>query len=157
MNIGIIIYSQTGNTKSVAKKLQDKLAADGHVAEIVQLETVEKVHPGMKDIQLVSLPNVESYDVLVFGSPVQAFSLSVVMKSYLSQMDSLQGRKVALLVTQFFPFPFMGGNQAVGIMQQLCEKKGLNICSTEIIHWSRPNRVKNIEEGVARLSESIRA
>ena len=29
MNIGIIVYSQTGNTLSVAKKLEEKLSATG--------------------------------------------------------------------------------------------------------------------------------
>jgi len=37
MKIGIIVYSQTGNTLSVAEKLKEKLAVAGHSAEIEQV------------------------------------------------------------------------------------------------------------------------
>lgn len=156
MNIGIIIYSQTGNTNTVATKLQERFLENGHVAEIVQLKALGEVRPGMKDIQFQSLPDVEQYDVLVFGSPVQAFTLSSVMKCYLSQLDSLKGKKVALLVTQFFPLPFMGGNQAVARMKQICEEKGASIYTAEIINWSRRRRDLNIIDCVSRMSHSLK-
>lgn len=155
MNIGIIIYSQTGNTNTVVNKLKERLSANGHVAEIVQLKVLGEVHPGKKDIQFQSLPGVEQYDVIVFGSPVQAFTLATPMRCYLEQLDSLIGKKVALLVTQFFPYPFLGGNQAIRRMKQICEEKGARICVAEIINWSRRRRDVNITEVVERLSDSL--
>jgi flavodoxin len=154
-NIGIVIYSQTGNTKSVAGQLQEKLLASGHGADIIPLQVVGEVKPGMKDIQFHSLPGVEQYDVLVFGSPVQAFSLSSVMSSYLSQVDSLKRKNVALLVTQFFPYPFMGGNQAMSRMKQICEEKGAQVCGSQIINWSKRSRDQNIVKSVELLVNNI--
>jgi len=153
MKIGIILYSQTGNTYSVSLKLKEKLITAGHSVDIERLKVVGEVRPGTKDVKLEMLPDTEPYDVLVFGSPVQAFSLSSVMASYLTQIVSLQGKKVALLVTQFFPFPWMGGNRTAGQMKKICESKGAVICGAEIINWSNPSREKRITEVVEKLSK----
>jgi len=40
VNIGIIVYSKTGNTLSAAQKLQEKLVAHGHVVNIEQITAV---------------------------------------------------------------------------------------------------------------------
>ncbi|GAI77538.1 unnamed protein product, partial [marine sediment metagenome] len=106
-----------------------------------------------KDIKFETLPDAEPYDALVFGSPVQAFSLSSVMASYLGQIASLQGKKVAFLVTQFFPFPWMGGNRTAGQMKKICESKGAAVCGAEIVNWSNLSREKRITEVVEKLSK----
>jgi flavodoxin len=153
MNIGIILYSETGNTYSVSLKLKEKLVRAGHSANIERLKVIGKVKPGIKDIKFESLPDIELYDALVFGSPVQAFSLSSAMTAYLSQIKSLQGKKVAFLVTQFFPFPWLGGNRTIGQMKKICESKGVTICGTAVVNWSKPSREKQITEMVEKLSK----
>jgi len=40
MNIGIIVYSWSGNTLSVAEKLQEKLSAAGHSVALEQVSVV---------------------------------------------------------------------------------------------------------------------
>ena len=153
MNIGIILYSETGNTYSVSQKLKEKLVKAGHSANIERLKVIGKVKPGIKDIKFESLPDIELYDALVFGSPVQAFSLSSAMATYLSQIKSLQGKKVAFLVTQFFPFPWLGGNRTIGQMKKACESKGATVCGTAVVNWSKPSREKQITEMVEKLSK----
>jgi len=153
MKIGIILHSQTGNTYSVSLKLKDKLITAGHSVNIERLKVVGEVRSGTKDVKFEMLPDTEPYDVLVFGSPVQAFSLSSVMASYLTQIVSLQDKKVALLVTQFFPFPWMGGNRTAGQMKKICESKGAAVCGAEIVNWSNPSREKRITEVVEKLSK----
>ena len=153
MNIGIILYSETGNTYSVSQKLKEKLVKAGHSVNIERLKVIGKVNPGKKDIQFESLPDIEPYDALLFGSPVQAFSLSSTMTAYLSQIKSLQDKKVAFLVTQFFPFPWLGGNRAIGQMKKICESKAAAACGAEIVNWSNPSREKRITEVVEKLSK----
>lgn len=109
MNIGIILYSETGNTYSVSQKLKEKLVKSGHSANIERLKVIGKIHSSTKDVKFETLPNIEPYDALVFGSPVQAFSLSSAMTAYLSQLKPLKDKKVAFLVTQYFLFPWLGG------------------------------------------------
>jgi len=153
MNIGVILYSQTGNTYSVSLKLKEKLITAGYSVDIERLKIVGEVRSGIKGIKFEKLPDAEPYDALVFGSPVQAFSLSSVMASYLTQIASLQDKKVAFLVTQFFPFPWMGGNRTVGQMKKICESKGAVVCGAEIVNWSNPSREKRITEVVEKLSK----
>ena len=153
MNIGIIIYSETGNTYSVSQKLKEKIVKAGHSVNIERLKVIGKVHPSTKDVKFESLPDIEPYDALVFGSPVQAFSLSSAMTAYLSQIKSLLDKKVAFLVTQFFPFPWLGGNRTIGQMKKICESKGATICGAAVVNWSKPSREKQIAEMVEKLSK----
>jgi len=153
MNVGIILYSETGNTYSVSQKLKEKLVKAGHSVNIERLKVIGKVKPGTKDIKFETLPDTDSYDALVFGSPVQAFSLSSVMTAYLSKIKSLQDKKVAFLVTQYFPFPWLGGNRAIGQMKKIGESKGAIVCGTAVVNWSKPSREKQITEMVEKLSK----
>ena len=153
MNIGIILYSETGNTYSVSQKLKEKLVKSGHSVNIERLKVIGKIHPSTKDVKFETLPNIEPYDALVFGSPVQAFSLSSAMRAYLLQTKSLQDKKIAFLVTQSFPFPWLGGNHAIGQMKKICESKGATIRGTAVVNWSKPSREKQISEIVEKLSK----
>jgi len=155
MNIGMIIYSQTGNTYSVAMKLKEKLSAAGHSVDVERLKVVGGYRPGMKDIRFETLPNVGQYDALVFGAPVEAFSLSPVMTSYLKQIASLQNKKVACLVTQAFPYPWLGGNRAIGQMRKICEPKGATVCGSGVVNWMSSRRDQKITEVTDRLSRSF--
>lgn len=152
MKIGIIIHSQTGNTNLVAQKLRDELRISGHWVNIEKLKVVGELRPGAKDIQFEKVPALNQYDAIIFGSPVQAFSLSPVMKSYLDNITSLNSKKVVFLLTQFFPYPWMGGNHAIRQMKKICESKGAVVCGTAIINWSRPSRAKKIISSVGKIS-----
>ena len=152
MNIGIIVYSQTGNTLSVAEKLKEKLTAGGHTASLEKVTVAGGRKPGDRSFQLETLPDAGPYDALVFGSAVEAFSLSPVLTAYLKQIGSLQGKKVACLVTQFFPYPWMGGNRAIRRMRKLCESKGAAVCGSGVVNWAKFRRDKTTAKVVDRLS-----
>lgn len=152
MNIGIIIYSQTGNTNSVALKLKEKLSAAGHSVGIEQIEISGELGPRATNFQLKRKPDVDTYDALVFGAPVQAFSLSPAMKSYLMQMASLKGKKVACFVTKHLPFYWTGGNQAVNKMEKICKSKDGTVCGSGVVIWSSAHRDHKITEVVEKLS-----
>ena len=151
MDIGMIVYSQTGNTHSVATKLQEKLSAAGHSVTLERIEVIGDVSPGQA-VQFKTLPDAGKYDALVFGSPVQAFSLCQAMVDYLKQVTSLQDKKVACLVTQAFPFPWLGGNRAVGQMKKACESKGATVCGSGIVNWMKKSREQQIVQVVDQLS-----
>lgn len=152
MNIGIIVYSQTGNTLSVAKKLEERLSAAGHSANLEQVTVAGGRKSGDRDFRLEALPDAGRYDALVFGSAVEAFSLSSVMTRYLKQVGSLQGKKVACLVTQFFPYPWMGGNRAIRQMRKLCEARGATVLGSGVVNWAKSRREKTTTRAIDRLS-----
>lgn len=151
MNIGIIVYSQTGNTYSVALKLKEKLAAVGHAVTLERIEVAGEVTPG-KPVQFKMLPDAGPYDALIFGAPVQAFSLCQPMSGYLKQVASLQGKKVACLVTQGLPYAWLGGNRAIRQMSRLCEAKGATVCGAGIVNWMNKRREQQIADVVDQLS-----
>jgi len=152
MNIGIIIYSQTGNTNSVALKLKEKLSTAGHSVGIEKIEISGELGPRATNFQLKTRPDVDKYDALVFGAPVQAFSLSPAMKSYLMQIASLKSKKVACFVTKHLPFYWTGGNQAINKMKKICESKDGTVCGSEMVIWSSAHREKKITDMVEKLS-----
>lgn len=151
MNIGIIVHSQTGNTHSVGRKLQEKLEQQGHSVTVELLDTAnDEVGGSGGEPDLGGLFDIDRYDALVFGSPVQAFSLAPVMTVYLSQLPSLDNMDIACFVTKQLPFYWTGGNRAIAAMKRICEEKGGRVVGTEVVFWSR--REKSIRDCVENLS-----
>ncbi len=153
MKIGIIIHSHSGNTLSVAQKIKDRLAAAGHSVNLEQVTAVNGDPKEARNVQLKDIPDTSKYDLLIFGAPVWAFSLSPVMKLYLSQLPSMQGKKIGCFVTQQLRFRFMGGNNAISQMKKACQSKGGSIYETGIVNWSHKQREARIEEVVQKLGE----
>jgi len=151
VNIGIVVYSQTGHTHSVAMKLKEKLTQAGHTVQYERIQPIGESGPGTRQVQLEALPDLEPYEALVFGSPVQGFSLAPAMSAYMKQLPSLQGKPVVLLVTQHLPFAFLGGNRAVGSMKKACEAQGATVRGSGIVHWSKGDLEQQITNVVEKL------
>ena len=156
MNIGIIVYSQTGNTLQVAEKLTKRLIGEGHSVNLEQVTVVGVRTPQTTRFELETQPDASSYDTIIFGSAVEGFSLSPVLSRYLNNIGSLQGTKVACLVTEFFPFPWMGGNRAIRQMKKTCQSKGASIRATGIVNWGiKSRRDKTMAVAVNKLSKAF--
>ena len=154
MRIGIFVHSQTGNTYGVALKLKEQLTTNGHTVDLERLNIPDAVQPGTA-VTFAALPDFQKYDALVFGAPVQGFSLSPGMTSFLQQVGPIQNKKAACLMTQHFPYPWMGGNRAIGQMKTLCESKGATPCATAIVNWKNKRREQQIANGIARICASL--
>lgn len=155
MKIGIIIHSQTGNTYSVGMRLRDSLTVAGHTARLERVKAEGTVKPRGPNVTLACAPDIADYEAIIVGAPVHAFGLSPVMQAYLAQIASLAGKRVAGLVTMFFPFAWMGGNRALRQMRHACEAKGAQVCGMGTVNWCRPTREAQINALVSALSASI--
>lgn len=146
MNIGIIVWSATGNTRSVAESFAEALRGNRHTVTL-ELISIDAPDPAKRpeSWNLTKTPETEPYDAIVFGAPVEAFSLSGVMSRYLSDIDDLSKKPVFCYVTQFFPKPWMGGTNAVRQLARLVETHGGKPCGTAVINWSSKKRVLQIE------------
>lgn len=151
MNIGLIIYSQTGNTKSVAEQLLEELSASGHTVNMEQITITGNTPAQPGKFELTGVPVPDSYDAIIFGAPVQAFSLNPVMKAYMDQLPPLSGKKVACFVTKQIPLLWFGGTGAIALMKKACESKGAEVVGTEIVVWARAKRERSIEDCVKNL------
>jgi flavodoxin len=152
VKIGIVVFSRTNNTFSVAKELEALLNEKGCNA-VVERITIKDNSSQSTDVVFDYLPALSKYYSLIFCSPVEGFSLSNVMLQYLKKISTLKNKKTALLVTQFFPFAFLGGNRAIKQMKSLCEQKGASVCGNEIINWSKKERQQQIKQTIQRLGE----
>ena len=119
MNIGIIVHSFTSNTLSVAEKLKEKFLAEGHLVTLEQVTAVNEDPAAAAKVELLAIPDITGYDMLIFGAPVRAFSLSPVMLLYLNQLPSLQGKKISCFVTQQLSFAWLGGNRSIKQIKKL--------------------------------------
>ena len=152
MKIGILIHSKTGNTLNVAEQIMTKLKADGYLTSIEQITAANDDEADINKIQLTNSPNINDYDFVIFGGPVRGFSLSPVLQAYLTKCESLQGKKINCYVTQFFPYPWMGGNRAIAQMKELCESKNAKVMNTSIVNMKNKNCDKMIVDTVEKLS-----
>ncbi len=158
MNTGIIVFSHTGNTLLVARRLQERLSRNGHTVILEEI-TVQGGFDPEKDFNsftLDSVPDPSQYDAVVFGAPVMAFSLCPVMKRYLESVRTLSGLKVGLLVTQHLPFKWMGGSRAVGQMKKLSSVKGGMVKSAGIVNWSHRDREARIDDAVTAVASGLK-
>ena len=152
MNIGIIVYSQTGHTLSVAMKLKEALSAAGHTVTLERVETAGPVSLGATNVLLRTKPSVDVYDALVFGCPVRGGEPAPPMASYLEQLGSLEGKKAVCLVTGFFPVAGWGRDQTIVQIKQVCESKGATVCGSGSVGWFSLSRKRQIAEVVDDLS-----
>jgi flavodoxin len=148
MKIGIIIYSHTGNTLSVAKEIDKRLVELGNIVTIEEIKSSND-DPNVRKIELSKVPDTNKFDAIIFGSPVQAFSLAPIMKKYLEQINTLNEKKIVCFVTQYFPYKWMGGSNAINQMKKLCKSK--NVLEAGIINWSNKDREKMINDVIKNI------
>jgi flavodoxin len=152
LSIGIIVYSRTGNTLSVAQKLKKRLSTAGNTVTLQRLEILGPVSLSVTRVELKTVPPIDQYDVVVFATSVQGGVPAPAMKGYLEQLDSLVGKQVACLVTGFFPFAEWGRNQTIAQMIEICESKGATVRGSGSVGWLSLRRKQQIKDLVDNLS-----
>ncbi|MFA5421795.1 MAG: flavodoxin [Bacilli bacterium] len=148
MKIGIIIHSNTGNTLLVAEKIKAKLEKIGHQVNIERVMAANNDEVDVTKVQLTNIPETKGYDGFVFGAPVYGFMLSGVMRSYLAQMLSLEGKSVYCYLTQHFRFRFLGGNHSLAQFENALINKSALIKGTNIVNWKSKKRLALIDQTV---------
>jgi flavodoxin len=154
MKIGIVVYSQTGNTFSVAEKLKEKLTAAGHNVKIERLTTVGG-EVDAKKAKIEKLPDLSGYDELAFAAPVQAFSLSGVMAGYMNQLPPLNNKQAVVFTTKGLAMAWTGGNRAIKQLTKGVESHGGKVVGSGMVFWGRKDRDDQIAGLVAKLAGSL--
>lgn len=144
MNIGIIVYSYTNNTLSIAKRLESYLLSKGHTASIQSIKA-DNENPNASTFRLTNQPNTQAYDAIIFGTCVRGFDCAPIFKDYMQTLNSLSNKKIAGFVSQYFPFDSMGGNQALGSMESIARKKNAQLNKLGSIHMKFRNVDKQVE------------
>lgn len=140
MNKAVIIYySYTNNTRTIAKRIQEKLQCD-----LLEIKTVIPysdeydivVEQGKKEVEMGYTPEIEmlekdlkQYDTIILGTPVWWYTIAPAVKTFLTQY-SLEGKKI-------IPFATNGGwiGHTIKDIVKLCPnsqvEKSINIRFSE--------------------------
>jgi flavodoxin len=137
MKKAIVYYSKTGNTKMIANRFED--------FDLLEVKAISD-DPNQKNLTLVNPPKIDTYDYVIFASPVHGFQLSKIMAAYLNQLEHLDSKLIDLYITHFFPFAWMGGNQTLKQMKKIIKSKGGEVRYKFSINWSRKNKDLMIKE-----------
>jgi NAD(P)H dehydrogenase (quinone) len=135
----VVFYSKTGNTATVAEKFKD--------FDLLRVQA-ETDDPNNLNPVLTVKPDLSTYDYVVIATPVHGFQISQVMKTYLTEVSSLEGKVIDLFVTHFFPFAWMGGNVSLKQMRRLIEQKSGSVRYMTSINWKNKHRESDIEKMV---------
>ena len=129
------------------------MLAKGHTVHLKRVKAFNDDASAQDAVRLTKAPDITQYDSVILGAPVRAFSLSPVMKAYLSQLPNIGRKKIACFVTQHFPKRWMGGDQAIRQMTRAIAQKGGAISDTGVVNWTNSARQSQIDALVTRLSE----
>ncbi len=140
MNINIYYHSSTGHTDSVLARLAQKFQGI-HQMNFYQLKALNDREVDPSKVKLIEQPEIIKGDLLIFAGPVRGFSLSSIISAFILKADSLD-RPCLLLLTQYFPFSFMGGQGAMRQFKALITNKNGLIKATSIINWSIRKKTK---------------
>ena len=161
MNIGIIVHSQTGTTLEFGKIIEKALSESGNSVDVIRVETNVPVNFGSvrqpKKFSIVNIPDCKKYDVLLVGGPVWAFSASPVIAALLQELQDISGKKLLPFVTMGFPFPFMGGKQAIALMSGIASGKGAEVLPGRIIPKLFHDFKKHMEEAASEIQTFLEA
>lgn len=146
MKIALIIHSRTGNTLQVAVRIQEKLILMGYSASLLCIRPDHEHASDIDDIHFTSWIDVRDYDGFVVGCPTHGGTMSQPMAAYLKHLRRFDHKKVNCFVTEFFPFPWMSGNQALAQLKEVCSKKGTSVNSSGVVNWFSLNRKDKIEQ-----------
>lgn len=145
MNVGIVVYSLTGNTFAVAESVKQALIAGGHSVSFETIKAKNEDPNYAGSVELTQAPQLEGMKCVVLGGPVRGFATAPIMKAYLQQLPDLKGLPVYLFVTHHFPWAFLGGNSAIGMTRKLVEAKNGRVIGSGVVNWSSKHRVDNIQ------------
>ena len=112
MKIGLVYYSRTGNTRQVAKTLEENFKEKNAEVALIEIEHVKRpgfFTAGKAGTKQLELPikntyfDMGKYDVIVTGSPTWNGRPSPFMKSFINKARNIQGKKIALFGTGMSP------------------------------------------------------
>lgn len=112
MKIGIVFYSRTGNTRRIAKTLEEKLKGKNAEVDLIEIEHVKRpgfLAAGKAATKQLELPikntdfNMGKYDVILAGCPTWAGRPSPFMKVFINKAENMKGKKIAFFSTGMSP------------------------------------------------------
>lgn len=150
MNIGIIYYSKSGNTKQIAEQIKQHAEEKHHEVDIV--EVIPEKQPGFlkaghSAIRQKDLPikndslDASSWDIVFVGAPIWAGKPAPLIKTMIQKTTGFNNTKASVFIT-------CGGGEKPGskavdlIKSYLQEKQVIALDETLIVHMDRKGEIR---------------
>jgi flavodoxin len=155
MKIGIVYYSRTGNTRQVAKTLEEKFKEKNAEVDLIEIEHVKRPHfftAGKAASKQLELPikntdfNMEKYDLIIAGSPTWAAKPSPFMKIFINKAENIKGKKVAIFGTGMSPLN--SREQFKEIIKNSLEKAGIKTFDSFLALQFRRGKLVDGEQNI---------
>jgi Flavodoxin len=149
----VIYYTTFGSTGKVAHIIADKLQCEIKEIELVKpYSKVSSVTFGVVDSLRQKMPEIKNkiliddYDTIYIGAPIWGYTVSIILKSFLKDMD-FAGKKVV-------PFCTDDGNKGDynEKMQELC-KNADSFGECIEIQFSRKKSYEQLKKEVDQIME----
>jgi len=141
MNVGIIVYSETGHTLEVVNMLATRLR-NKHTVTIYRL-AYDKARNATSGV-----PYINGHERLILATPVQGFAPSIPMMEAIKRIENFDGRPVDVVITQYFRYKWLGGTQTIGMLQKAINAAKGIVGIAVNIHWHRRDRTDQINQAI---------
>ncbi|GAA3679675.1 hypothetical protein GCM10023081_17340 [Arthrobacter ginkgonis] len=145
MSVEILVHSQTGHCFSVAETLAGLARAAGHRTSLTRITPSDEKETDLGKLSITPVPQDAGADLYVIGAPVHGFSATPAIRKAVAQMPFLDGKRVVLFTTEWFPLDWMGGTHTLKQLEQAVAEQGGQVVATRVIHWERKDRGEQIE------------
>jgi NAD(P)H dehydrogenase (quinone) len=152
VNIGIFVHSQSGHSSALGMAITKALREKGHEVDIQLIMPAGRAHPRMKRVELrEEIPDLSSYDAVLFGGPVWAFTASPVVISFIKEIPSLKGKKALCFTTSGFPTAISGAEGGLKKLAGLLQEIDATVLEGEAIFWGLWCGQKKMEAAAERI------
>lgn len=156
MTVNFYIHSKSGNSLNVAGRIQKKVLEQGFCVKFSRIIPSDENQRDVDKLLISPINSSQTADLIIIGGPVRWFSASTPLLKAIDVMDSLEGKKVIIFLTQFLPYDGMGGRQAIEQLKAVLQKKGATVVEKESIHWKRGDREDQIEKLEKKIQGILR-
>lgn len=127
MKIGIVYYSHTGHTRQVGEAIQKGILQRGrNQVSLVGLEPLQPFSLAAESALITNSPEIESFDLLILGTPVHGGRLSGPLYAFLDNVTDFDGKPIIAYATHFFRRAW-GTEQTLSSLAKLCNEKGARV------------------------------
>jgi NAD(P)H dehydrogenase (quinone) len=157
MHIGIFVHSQSGHSSAIGMAITGKLREKGHEVDIQLILPAGRVRPRMKHVELRDdVPDMSSYDAIVFGGPIWGFTASPVVTAFIKEIPKLKGKKTLCYSTSGFPTAISGAKRSLNKLNSLLEEIEATVIEGEAVFWGlwcSKNKMETIAQKICEKLE----
>jgi len=162
MKMGIIYYSRTGNTRQIAKILEEKFKEKNTDVELIEIEHVKRpgfFAAGKASSKQLELPikntnlDVKKYDDIILGSPTWAGKPSPFIRTFIKKAVNTKGKKVSIFGTGMSPIDKR--QQFIEILKNDLSDAGLKTTDNFLAINFRRGKIMDGEQNIDNFVKSV--